>query len=138
MFQSVSKCYWSCICFFKGPSSLAESEAVCSELNVRFCVTNRHGVFKTLSNFFKVLSCKLDIHESVHRDTITKTTNNVELYRLIYYPLSALHFSGDVFTHHQEHVTVFTVIFTNVTASWCHRCVGTPAGSEIDEYYQML
>ena len=31
------------------------------------------------------------------------------LYRLIYYSKSALHVSGDVFTHHQEHLTVFTV-----------------------------
>jgi len=31
------------------------------------------------------------------------------LYRLIYYSKSALHVSGDVFSHHQEHLTVFTV-----------------------------
>jgi hypothetical protein len=31
------------------------------------------------------------------------------LYRLIYYSMSALHVSGDVFAHHQEHLTVFTV-----------------------------
>jgi hypothetical protein len=31
------------------------------------------------------------------------------LYRLIYYSKSALHVSGDVFAHHQEHMTVFTV-----------------------------
>ena len=31
------------------------------------------------------------------------------LYRLIYYSKSALHVSGDVFVHHQEHLTVFTV-----------------------------
>jgi hypothetical protein len=31
------------------------------------------------------------------------------LYRLIYYSKSAVHVSGDVFTHHQEHLTVFTV-----------------------------
>jgi len=32
------------------------------------------------------------------------------LYRLIYYSKSALHVSGDVFAHHQEHLTVFTVL----------------------------
>jgi hypothetical protein len=32
-----------------------------------------------------------------------------KLYRLIYYSTSALHISGDVFAHHQEHLTVFTV-----------------------------
>jgi hypothetical protein len=31
------------------------------------------------------------------------------LYRLIYYSKSALHVSGDVFAHHQEHMNVFTV-----------------------------
>ena len=31
------------------------------------------------------------------------------LYRLIYYSKSALHVSGDVFAHHKEHWTVFTV-----------------------------
>jgi hypothetical protein len=31
------------------------------------------------------------------------------LYTLIYYFKSALHVSGDVFAHHQEHMTVFTV-----------------------------
>ena len=43
------------------------------------------------------------------------------LYRLIYYSKSALHVSGDVFAHHQEHLTVFTVsgsvypqYFTNI------------------------
>jgi len=33
----------------------------------------------------------------------------MQLYRLIYFSLSALHVSGDVFAHHQEHLTVFTV-----------------------------
>jgi hypothetical protein len=45
------------------------------------------------------------------------------LYRLIYYSKSALHVSGDVFAHHQEHLTVFTdlVLFTQVAAGWCLR-----------------
>jgi len=38
-----------------------------------------------------------------------KVTNKMQLYRLIYFSLSALHVSGDVFAHHQEHLTVFTV-----------------------------
>jgi hypothetical protein len=41
--------------------------------------------------------------------TITKVTNMMPLYRLIYYSSSALHVLGDVFTHHQEHLTGFTV-----------------------------
>jgi len=45
----------------------------------------------------------------MHHDIITKTTNKMQLYRLIYYSLSPLHVSGDVFAHYQEHMTVFTV-----------------------------
>jgi len=33
----------------------------------------------------------------------------MQLHRLIYFSLSALHVSGDVSAHHQEHLTVFTV-----------------------------
>jgi hypothetical protein len=40
---------------------------------------------------------------------IMKVTNKMQLQMLIYFSLSALHVSGDVFTHHQEHLTVFTV-----------------------------
>jgi hypothetical protein len=50
-----------------------------------------------------------DVHESVHRDTIVKITNKMQLYRLTYYSKSALHVSDDVFAHHQEHLTLFTV-----------------------------
>jgi hypothetical protein len=38
------------------------------------------------------------------------------LYRLIYYSKSALHVSDNVFAHHQEHLTVFTVSVS------VHRC----------------
>jgi len=38
-----------------------------------------------------------------------KVTNKMQLYRLIYFSLSALHVSGDIFAHYQEHLTVFTV-----------------------------
>jgi hypothetical protein len=52
---------------------------------------------------------KTDIHESMHCDMIMKVTSKMQLYRLIYYSWSALHVSGDVFAHHQEHLTIFTV-----------------------------
>ena len=78
--------------------------------------------------------CVLDVHESVHLDTTMKVTNKMQLYRLIYYSQSALHVSGDVFAHHQEHLTVFTVsgsvhprcrrlvswMSRNWTAVWTH------------------
>ena len=50
---------------------------------------------------------KFDVHETVQPDIIMKVTNKMQLYRLSYYSLSALHVSGDVFAHHQEHLTVF-------------------------------
>jgi len=70
---------------------------------------------------------KLDVHESVHRDTVMRVTNKIQLYRLIYYSKSALHVSGYVFSHNQEHLTVFTVflVFTQVAAGWCHGWVAT-------------
>jgi hypothetical protein len=43
---------------------------------------------------------KFDIHVSVHRDTIMKVTNKMQLYRLIYFSLSVLRVSGDDFAHH--------------------------------------
>jgi len=46
---------------------------------------------------------------TIQLDTIMKVTNKMQLYRLIYYSWSALHVSGDVFAHHQEHLIVFTV-----------------------------
>jgi hypothetical protein len=52
---------------------------------------------------------KLDVHESVHSDKIMKETNKMQLYRLIYFPLSALHVSGNIFAHYHEDLTVFTV-----------------------------
>ena len=48
----------------------------------------------------KFLRQKLHLYENNQQDA---------LYRLIYYFKSALHVSGDVFSHHQEHLTEFTV-----------------------------
>ena len=41
--------------------------------------------------------------------TFYESNQQDALYRLIYFSKSALHVSGDIFTHHQEYVTVFTV-----------------------------
>jgi len=62
----------------------------------------------------------------------------MQLYRLIYYSKSALHVSGDVFAHHQEHFTVFTVAGSvhKGGSGWCP--VETPAGSSLGEHYQIL
>jgi hypothetical protein len=63
--------------------------------------------------FVRKTDIKLDVHESVHRDIITKTTNEMQLCRLIYYSLLALHVSGDVFAHHQEHLSVLLMMGEN-------------------------
>ena len=90
----------------------------------------------------------LDVYESVHHDTVMKTTNKMQLCRLVYYSLSALHVSGDVFVHHLVHLTVFTA---SGSTQQCRLPAGVvdvlelssnasepPAGSDIGEYYQML
>jgi hypothetical protein len=53
-------------------------------------------------------------------ETLDNCENNQQdaLYRLICYSKSALHVSGDVFAHNQEHLTVFTVS-SNVHPSCC-------------------
>jgi len=61
---------------------------------------------------------------------------------------SALHVSGDVFAHHLEHLTVFTVsgsIHPNCCrlVSWMNwncssNSSNTPAGSNLGEYYRIL
>jgi len=50
------------------------------------------------------------------------------LYRLIYYSKSALHVSGEVFAHHQEHLTVLTV---SVNPSCCRLAAGSNLGEQI-------
>jgi hypothetical protein len=59
------------------------------------------------------------------------------LYVLIYYSKSALHVSGDVFAHHPEHLTVFTV--SGIVHPSCCRLV--PAATwvnTISHIHQML
>jgi hypothetical protein len=56
----------------------------------------------------------------------------------MYYSLSALLVSGDVFAHHQEHLTVFTVSGVMDALELRSNASMTPAGSDIVEYYQML
>jgi len=53
------------------------------------------------------------------------------LYRLIYYSKSAVHVSDDVLTHHQEHVTVFTV-----SGSFHPSRYRLPAGSNLGEHWR--
>jgi hypothetical protein len=55
------------------------------------------------------------------------------LYRLIYYSKSALHVSGDVFAHQQEHLTVFTV-----SGSVHPSCCRLVPAATLGEHYQIV
>jgi len=45
----------------------------------------------------------------------TKMTNKMQLCRIIYYSLAALHASSDIFAHHQEHLNCITAsVITHV------------------------
>ena len=73
--------------------------------------------------------------QRTHKEFYVNYENNQQdaLYRLIYYSKSALHVSGDVFAHHQEHLTVFTI-----SGSVFPSCCRLAAGSNLGEHYQML
>jgi len=104
------------------------------------CISNsRELISCTAAQFFhdfNNVKHNLDIHESVHRDTTMKVTDKMQLYRLICYSKSALHVSGDVFTHHQEYLTVFTVSGSIHPSSF--NSSKTPASSYLGEHYQIL
>ena len=107
---------------------------------INFFFTGKNKQFRHSSKFY--------VHKSMHRDIIMKITNKMQLYSLIYFyfSLSTLHVSGDVFAHHQEHVTVFTV--SGSIHPGCCRLVSwmiwnssfnsskTPAGRNLGEYYE--
>jgi hypothetical protein len=56
-----------------------------------------------------------------------KMTNKMQLCRIIYYSLTALHVSSDIFAHHQAHLNCkqLLVLQTYVAAGWYHGRVGT-------------
>jgi hypothetical protein len=60
----------------------------------------------------------LHFHKFVHRDRFIKVNNEKQVYRLIYFSLSALYVSGEVFAHHQEHLTLFTVSGSIHSCCW--------------------
>jgi hypothetical protein len=70
---------------------------------------------------------KLDIHGSVHHNVITKMTNKMQLCRMIYFSLTALHVSSDIFAHHQERLKC-------IYSFWFYSRMSLPGGSS----YQKL
>ena len=65
-------------------------------------------VFAHHQEHLTVFTVSGSVHPSFCRNNYESNQQDA-LYRLIYYSKSALHVSGDVFAHHQEHLTVFTV-----------------------------
>jgi hypothetical protein len=63
---------------------------------------------------------------------IYKYENNQQgaLYILIYCSKSAVRISGDVFAHHQEHFTVFTISGSVYTPHKLHSLVSTHSGQQ--------
>jgi len=96
--------------FHKAPTS--NLTGICQ---LRAVLIQTDGYNKTASRFCRPcdLFCKhfLNTWPSWIRVSWYKCGNNQQdaLYRLIYYSMSALHVSGDVFAHYQKHLTVFTV-----------------------------
>jgi len=48
-------------------------------------------------------------------------TNKMQLCRIIYYSLAALHVSNDIFAHHQEHLNC-------IYSFWYYICMLLPGG----------
>ena len=105
-----------------------------------------HAIIK-LSQF-EVLHFRIRNKSEKRRSWIRASWYNYEnnqhdaLHRLIYYSKSVLHVSGDVFAHHQERLTVFTVS-SSVHPKCCRLvCRGVPNGtladSNLGEHYQIL
>jgi hypothetical protein len=70
-----------------------------------------------------------DMHIDNDSDNDYENNQQDALYRLIYYSKSALHVSDDVFAHHQEHLTVFTVS-GSVHPSCCRQQILLNVGSK--------
>jgi len=72
-----------------------------NELSISKGLATIDKFFSNVKNFL----CWHNIMETSNYENNQKDA----LYKLIYYSKSAVHVLGDVFAHHQEHLTVFTV-----------------------------
>jgi hypothetical protein len=105
----------------KEPASLQRGNKILSwNLNPNHPVV-QHVALSLYYLSYVILKCS---YQSTWRSRIRASWYNYEnnqqdaLYRLIYYSNSILHVSGDVFAHHQEHLTVF-IVFGSVHPSCC-------------------
>ena len=80
-----------------------------------------------------VLILQFDIHGSVHHDVLTKMTNKMQLCRIIYCSLTALHVSSDTYAHHQEHHSC-------IYSFWYYSHMWLPAGvmDELELLFQLI
>ena len=78
------------------PPTLPEKETITKILSIRSLLSRKW--------------CTLTWRSRIRASWYNYENNQQDpLYRLIYYSKSAVHVSLDVFAHHQEHLTVFTV-----------------------------
>jgi len=89
----ISRCFGLCIVVVAGLHL--------NELSISKGLATIDKFFSNVKNFL----CWHNIMETSNYENNQKDA----LYKLIYYSKSAVHVLGDVFAHHQEHLTVFTV-----------------------------
>jgi len=86
----IQRVYLQCKWVFSTPCSNVWTINVSTQ--VEPCFFRKNKMSQHMSSFYN--------YENEQQDA---------LYRLIYYSKSTLHVSGEVFAHHREHLTVFTV-----------------------------
>jgi len=96
-------------------------------INVHICACTCLVVFLmlyhqwTFMNNFKKIHKNFDVHESVHRVTIMKVTNKMQLYRLIYFSSQLYKFRAmfsSIIRSNRLYLQ-YLVVFTQVAAGWC-------------------
>jgi len=106
-------------------------ERHCEAWHCFFVSDNVFMRYSLIHPFYKIITVAHDVHESMHRDTTMTITNKMHYIDEFIIPSRlALHVSGDVFAHHREHLTVFTV-----SGGVCCR---PAAGSNLGEHHQIL
>jgi len=70
------------------------------------CFTSRLPTDKNTKHTQMTYTCGHILRNNTN--SYTKMTNKMQLCRIIYYSLAALHVSSDIFAHHQEHLKCIT------------------------------
>jgi hypothetical protein len=115
----ISKEFWRStvshlLCFLKN-RTWSLMGIFCDNFNIIYFVEHTYLHITDFSLYANISVTFRLQHSFTWRSWIRASWYNYEnnqqdaLYRLIYYSKPAVHVSGDVFVHHQEHLTVFTV-----------------------------